>query len=135
MISSEIFGSISKIQDLFIAQIYPQFQDFEASFYSSRMSHFISQMLLKCCFTPITSTSSTFGVEYSLKYCPSFYRIFTQILSFILQNILWFKTSFTRHLHEFEAINTQGLAKEALFLAPKASIAVSKGLFYDYSSI
>ena len=23
------------------------------------------QMLLKCCFTPITSTSSTFGVEYS----------------------------------------------------------------------
>jgi hypothetical protein len=35
MISSEIFGSISKIQDLFIAQIYPQFQDFEQHKYTN----------------------------------------------------------------------------------------------------
>ena len=88
----------------------------------------------KCCWSAVLRLFKALTRILEHKMTSNIYRIFTQILSFIFMisseikgpiswNILWFKTSFTRHLHEFEAINTQGLAKEALFLAPKASIA------------
>ena len=86
MISSEIFGSISKIQDLFIAQIYPQFQDFEASFYSSRMSPNVVEVLF---------------YAYNKHFIHFWSGIFTQILSFILQNI---HSNIVLHFTEYSMI-------------------------------